>query len=1467
MFSLRLFLFGVPRVEREGQAVSIRRRKVWALLAYLAVTGQPHSRDALATMFWPENDQSSALANLRRDLSRLKRAVGDEVLDVDRLQVGLVSPAHPSAGSGQGVWLDVEAFKGRLAAVQAHGHAPGELCAECMEALTQAVSLYSDDFMAGFSLPDSLEFDEWQFFQAEGLRRSFGEALQRLVQWHTGQAEFEQGVEYARRWVALDPLHEEAQRQLMRLYAWSGQQAAAVRQYQECARLLEEELGVEPEPETVALYEAIRTRQLPPPDEAEKTWPTPAALAELAPQARYVLEERLAVGGYGEVYRGRDRLTDQPVAIKRLRPELVARDPKFLTRFVREGEALRRLDHPNIVKMLATFEHEGQHHIVMEYVPGGTLRDLLQEQSPLPLERTLDIALELADALARAHHLHVVHRDLKPGNVLLAADGTPRLTDFGMARLEREDTRLTLTGAIIGSPAYLSPEAARGEELDARSDVWSFGAMLFEMLSGHPPFEEERLTPLLVSILQEPVPEIVRYCPDLPRALGDLLRGMLAKERERRIVSMREVAAALEAIRGGRPDSVSIPERRGADQAHLVGQARESEGRRGEGAALPSPPHNLPHHATPFVGREEELADIRRLLREEPACRLLTLVGPGGIGKTRLALEAAEGTLDAFSDGVFFVPLASVGGIEFMVAAVAEAVDCEFSRGVAPKSQLLKHLVGKRLLLVADNLEHLLEGVDLFSEILSAAPQARLLVTSRERLHLQEEWIYEVQGLPCPEAVDDPADLQAYGAARLFVERARQADVNFGLSAEDVPALVRVCKLVDGMPLALELAAAWARSMSLSEIAREVERNLDFLSTSMRNVPERHRSLKVVFEQSWERLTDAEQEVLSRLSVFQGGCSREAAEVVAGATLPLLASLGDKSLLHRADSGRYEMHGLIHQFAAEQLAADQAGRQALQDRHCTYYGSFLEGRIPAMEGDRQREALAEVAVEIDNVRAGWRYALTHLRLDVLRAYHWGLGMFFWLRGWFEEARDTFEAAAEVLECEPDVVECQEMLVQILVSFSTHCQFLGQTEPAEAALKKGLAVAERLNRPALVAAVLDRQARLSAEQGAYVRARMLGARALSIYEELDDPVRAAHVLTHQGAVSLHLQEYETARRQLQASVARHRRMNKLPDLMMGLSQMARVLFRTGAYAEAQEYLEEVVAICERMNTPIHASVYNNLGQVAEAQGKYELAREHYLASLAYSERVRNEPRRGTPLAYLGNLARIAGDFEEAWRLLHEGLEIHRKYVSVREVARDIYLLGLLAQAEGDASAAQERFDDSYTLYEADENRHGMALALHGLGEVALGRDELSRLRSATRDELPRLRSATRDELPRLRSAARDELERARGYLKRALELAAGIGAHPVTGQILLGWARYRLARGETEEGLYLLAFVGAQTPAHHETRERARALWAERSAALAPGELAEIQSRAGGATLADVVARYLAAEAEPVLHKV
>jgi DNA-binding SARP family transcriptional activator/pimeloyl-ACP methyl ester carboxylesterase/tRNA A-37 threonylcarbamoyl transferase component Bud32 len=562
MTELKLYLFGAPRLENGDGGLSISRRKGLAILAYLALKGQPQTRETLATLFWPDFDQSRALSNLRRELSRLKVRLGVELVAADRRQVELAPEPV--------LWVDVKQFSRRLAQVAAHGnHFPGEPCEACHTALSEAVDIYTDRFLAGFNLPDCPAFDDWQFFEAEGLSLALADSLQKLIHWYAGVGEFDEAIRYNRRWLVLDALHEPAHRELMAIYARAGQQAAALRQYDECARILQEELGIEPDAETTALYEAIRLRKFP----AERT----AALSLLAPARperapvlpaadRYVTGEKIAVGGQGEVYLGRDRVSGDQVIIKRLRPELVA-DRERVARFLREGEVLRQLQHPNIVRMLDLFEKDGEHCIVMEYVPGGTLRQLLEMESPLPIEHVLALTLELADALGRAHHVGIVHRDLKPGNVLLAANGSPRLTDFGTARLEQDDVRLTRTGALVGSPAYMSPEALRGDPLDPRSDIWSFGVLLYEMLAGRRPFEGETLTQVLVRIVTEATPSLADLRSEVPPALVALVEKMLAKKPAARPSSMRQVAAALEAIQAGRWPHGLEPARAGVPPA------------------------------------------------------------------------------------------------------------------------------------------------------------------------------------------------------------------------------------------------------------------------------------------------------------------------------------------------------------------------------------------------------------------------------------------------------------------------------------------------------------------------------------------------------------------------------------------------------------------------------------------------------------------------------------------------------------------------------------------------------------------------------------------------------------------------------------------------------------------------------------------------------------------------------------
>lgn len=649
MDTIRVLLFGLPQVERNGKVITIPRKKGMALLAYLLVSPRFHSRGTLAAFLWPGYDTASARGSLRREISRLKSLIGSDFLVIEREQVGLAP--------GTSYWLDVDEFQQLLEQVRAHGHPSGELCETCQAALNRAVDLYRDDFLAGFSLPDSVEFEDWQFFQAESLKRDYAGALQLLIAWHSSLSEYEVAIDFARRWLALDQLNEEAHRWLMKLYSWSGNHVAALRQYRDCELLLKRELGISPDEETLELYNAIKNRSLAKPPTQERAGAMPAPIQ---PEQRYVQEKLLDSGGQGEVYLGRDRITGQQVVIKRLKPELVAHEFSIVDRLKNEGEALRKLDHPNIVKFIDAFEAEGRYHLVMEYVPGGSLRKLLNQQPQLPLDRVLAIGVELADAMSRTHHLNIIHRDLKPENVLLSEDGSPRLMDFGVARLLQAGLHLTQTGALVGSPAYMSPEAVRGEVIDARSDIWSFGVLLFEMLTGQLPFQGEQLTPVLLSILNDPLPEISRLRPDAPQALIDLIRRMTEKERAARIPSMRQVAAALDLIRMGlETGQIEVKVDTPAAAGTFVERSRST-------TKTPFP--ILDWEADPrtprFVSRETELLQLDRYLNMalEGRGQVVFVTGEPGQGKTMLLREfsrraqavhprlvAAGGTCNAYS--------------------------------------------------------------------------------------------------------------------------------------------------------------------------------------------------------------------------------------------------------------------------------------------------------------------------------------------------------------------------------------------------------------------------------------------------------------------------------------------------------------------------------------------------------------------------------------------------------------------------------------------------------------------------------------------------------------------------------------------------------------------------------------------------------------------------------------------------
>ena len=415
---------------------------------------------------------------------------------------------------------------------------------------------------------------------------------------------------------------------------------------------------------------------------------------------------------------------------------------------------------------------------------------------------------------------------------------------------------------------------------------------------------------------------------------------------------------------------------------------------------IPTPPklrHNLPAQTTRFIGRKHDLAQLAETLAE-PDCRLLTLVGLGGVGKTRLALELAAGQLETYPDGVWFVPLAGVASAELLVPGIATALQFNFSGASDPKEQLENFLRDKDLLLLLDNFEQLLAGAVLLEELLETAPKLKIVVTSRVALELRAEGLFDVHGLAYPPA-DTKEPLDSFDAVKLFNSRAERLSATFVPQGETLEAVAELTRKVEGLPLALELAAAWTRTLSVPQLLAELDRNLELLSGQLRDLPERHRSLRTVFDYSWQRLSEKEQEALAKLSIFQGGFTLEAAEEVAGVHLALLLSLINHSLVRRNQKRRFTLHTLIQQYATRRLKPD--AERAIRNRHLLFFTNLMRQMEPQISGAEQVQVKARLRDETDNFQDALAWGFTH-RPEVavkLTAY---LGRYWESRGLVQE---------------------------------------------------------------------------------------------------------------------------------------------------------------------------------------------------------------------------------------------------------------------------------------------------------------------------------------------------------------------------------------------------------------------------------------------------------------------------------
>lgn len=644
------------------------------------------------------------------------------------------------------------------------------------------------------------------------------------------------------------------------------------------------------------------------------------------------------------------------------------------------------------------------------------------------------------------------------------------------------------------------------------------------------------------------------------------------------------------------------------------------------------PKHNLPAQITPFIGRQTELAELNHLLAEQ---RLITILGPGGMGKTRLALAVAEQQVAHFDNGIYFVPLAALTDSANLVMTIAEHSDYQLQSGQRePRQQLFDYFREKNLLLVLDNFEHLLDAVQLVVDILEAAPKVKVLATSRELLGLYGETVYSLSGMPL---TSHDAD-----AIQLFVERASRTQSDFTLNEGNLADVTRICQLVGGLPLGIELAAAWLRTLMLGDIATELQQGLDILET-------RTHSLRAVFERSWRLMTDKQQQAFMRLSVFRGGCTRMAAESVTDVGLRALQNLVDKSLLWRTPTGRFEMHELLRQYAAEKL--DASGEvESIRDAHMNYYADALHQRTTELGGPKEQDFINDIESDFDNVCAAWNWAALRRDTNALRSMVRPLEVFAWIRG-LAQIKDTLcQFAAAQLEVNPDVQQ-RLCLGYVLVGRATALIEMGQHTQAESVVRQALEIAHEFGEKKLIAWSLTHLGR--AVSDLEEAERFLKA-SLQLHTELGDKQEQSSIYYLRGITAESQGRLKEAHEHYLQCIALCREIGNYTMLAWALGSAANYYFNWGQAEAAHNALHESLMLFRQMNNRPGLAWLLTTAAVAASEVNLNEAHRLIAECLVINRELGEPSTLVIALDIAGVLAEIRGDDAESARLLNESL---------------------------------------------------------------------------------------------------------------------------------------------------------------------------------------------------------------------
>lgn len=914
----------------------------------------------------------------------------------------------------------------------------------------------------------------------------------------------------------------------------------------------------------------------------------------------YRIMGEIGRGGMGVVYLGYDDRLHREVAVKAL-SDALAGDADRIDQFRREARAVAQLNHPNIVQIYQMLDLDSGAYLILEYVPGASLAEILRDTGALGTETALTIGAQITRALEAAHARSIAHRDLKPSNIRIKGDGTVKILDFGLAQgapaLPGE------TGPLRpgGTPGYMAPEQIEQDPVDTRADIFSFGCLMYESLIGVRPFRADDV-PGVIDATLHAEPDWSAFPPDLPDSIGVLLRRCLAKSPADRPQRASEITAAFESYLAHR--SVATPP--------------------------PTPVgilHAVPRPRTSFIGREETLRSLGAAISET---RIVTLIGPGGSGKTRLAIELAPRVVHRFPDAVYWIDLAPIRQPEFVQGLVAAILDVEDRPNTPTIDAIAERLIGKSALMIFDNCEHVLEAAaDVIDRLLHAAPLLHVLATSRQRLLLEGERLWQVAGLTLP--ADDHDHLQATRseAVALFADRARMIRPEFRVTPENAATVARICRRLDGVPLAIEFAAARVRTLSPTQIERCLVDRFRLLTDETHAVPERFRTLRAAVDWSYDMLSESERLMLARLSVFAGGWSLEGACTVCAPggdvehggdldefqILDLLTSLVDKSLI-RVESSRdapprYSLLETIRQYAAEKLAqmGDDAPTVA---RHLDFFLQHVTAAAAHFSEADQAHWLERVEVDHENILA----ALAHpdaTREDAAKSCRLCAAM---LRFWqfHTHFKTGLHACLRVL-ASPTLPSGAPDRAAVLVTAATMATKLGDLKASDQYADEALAISRANDNAPTAALALNTLGNSAYFRGAFDDAQRFHAESLEIRRSLDDREGVSASLNNLANIAHDQGRIEEARALYRQALEINREVGNRASEAINLYNLGNSAFHLGQLEESRRFLRESLVIRQEMTDRFGiAETFCQLARVATREGDPEVARRFHREAL-------------------------------------------------------------------------------------------------------------------------------------------------------------------------------------------------------------------------------------------------------------